>query len=193
MDFVIRYQTGHSQRAVDALSHHPFNPSCDIKGESETDSGEVEVISYSSVCEAIDQCHSNTKVPEDLKQEAQNISCTIQSIIEEEDKDEIVSALIAVSIFQQVTPDKMAEEQQKDPILECIYQWVTASEKHKTLAIVRMKSKVLRKYLLQFYRQNIKKGVLHHLYINNYVEYHQMVLPMKYQAQVLCLLHNNQM
>ena len=28
-DFVNKYQTGHSNRATDALSHHPFNPTCD--------------------------------------------------------------------------------------------------------------------------------------------------------------------
>ena len=48
----------------------------------------------------------------------------------------------------------------------------------------------MRKYLLQFKRLTIKKGVLHCLYINNDVEYHQMAIPMKYQAQVLHLLHD---
>ena len=37
-----------------------------------------------------------------------------------------------------------------------------------------------------------KKGVLHHVYINNDVEYHQLILPIKYQAQVLKLLHDGQ-
>ena len=82
-NFVIKCQTGHSNRAKDALCHHPFNPSCDIKSESETNGDEVEVISYSSACEAIDQCLNSTKIPEE--QEAQNISCAVQSIVEEED------------------------------------------------------------------------------------------------------------
>ena len=38
----------------------------------------------------------------------------------------------------------------------------------------------------------MKKGVLHQLYINNDVEYHQMVLQIKFQAQVLQLLHDGQ-
>ena len=37
------------------------------------DSDEVEVISYSSVCEALDLCHNSTKIHKDLKQQAQNI------------------------------------------------------------------------------------------------------------------------
>ena len=36
-----------------------------------------------------------------------------------------------LSIFEQVTPEKMAEEQQKDPTLELVYQLVTAGEKPK--------------------------------------------------------------
>ena len=114
-DFVIEYQTGRSNRATDALSHRPFNPSCDDSfAESEADSDECEVISYSSVCEAADLCLNSAKIPEDLKQQAQDISC---AIMEEEDinENEIVSNINAVSTFEHVTPKQMAEEQQKDP------------------------------------------------------------------------------
>ena len=86
----------------------------------------------------------------------------------------------------------MSEEQQKDPTLELVYQLVTAGEKPKTSAIAKIKSKAVRKYLLQFDRLTLKKGVLHRLYIHNDVEFHQMVLPIKYQAQVLHLLHDGQ-
>ena len=50
----------------------------------------------------------------------------------------------------------------------------------------------MRKYLLQFDRLTLKKGVLHQLYIHNDVEFHQMVLQIKFQAQVLQLLHDGQ-
>ena len=63
-DFVIKHQTGHSNRAADALSHHPFNPSCDDSfTRSKADSEEFEVISYSSVCEAVDVCLNSIKIP----------------------------------------------------------------------------------------------------------------------------------
>ena len=196
-DFTIKYQTGHSNRAADALSCCPFNPSCDFDNESR-DSDEVEVISYlaacnevetipySLVCEALDQCLNGSKIPEVLKQEAQDISCAVQSIVEEEDIQyeeelkEIVSEVNAVSVFGKVSPDEMKEEQQKDLILRLVYKYVTAGEKPKTLAIAKIKLKAVRKYLLQFKRLTLKKGVLHHLYINNDVEYHQMILPIKY-------------
>ena len=128
-DFVIKYPTGHSNRTTDALSCHPFNPSCDDSfTKSEADSEEFEVISYSSICETVDLCLNSTKIPKDLKHEAQNISCAIESIIEK-DKNEIVSNLNAVSIFECVTPEQMTEKQQKDPTLKLVYQLVTAGEK----------------------------------------------------------------
>ena len=158
---------------------------------SKADSDECEVISYSLVCEAVDLCLNSTKIHEDLKQKVQNISC---AIMEEEDMNEnkIVSGLNAVSTFKHVTPKQIAEEQQKDPILKLVYHLVTAGEKPKTSAVAKIKSKTLRKYLLQFNRLILKKGVLHQLYIHNDVEFHQMVLPIKFQVQVLQLLHDGQ-
>ena len=153
--FTIKYQTGHSNKAADALSCHPFNLSCN--SVSETDSNKVVIISYSLVCEAIDQCLNRSKIPKDLKQKAQYISCTVQSIVEEEDKEEIVSTVNAVSIFRKVTPEEMKEEQQKDPILKLVYKQVTAGEKLKTSAITKVKSKAVRKYLLQFDWLTLKK------------------------------------
>ena len=160
-DFVIKYQTGQSNRATEALSCHPFNPTCDDSfTESEADSDECEVISYSLVCEAVDLCLNSNKIPEDLKQGVQDISC---AIMEEEDmsEDKIISSLNAVSTFEHVTPKQMSEEQQKDPTLELVYELVTAGEKPKTLAIAKIKSKAVKKYLLQFDRLMLKKGVLH--------------------------------
>ena len=86
----------------------------------------------------------------------------------------------------------MKEEQQKDLILKLVYKQVTAGEKLKTSAIAKVKSKAVRKYLLQFDWLTLEKGVLHCLYINNDVEYHQLILPVKYQGQVLSLLHDGQ-
>ena len=102
--------------------------------------------------------------------------------MEEEDTNEnkIVSNLNAVSTFEHVTSEQMAKEQQEDPTLKLAYQLVTAGEKPKTLAIAKIKSKAVRKYLLQFDRLTMKKGALHQLYINNDVEFYQMVLPIKF-------------
>ena len=123
-NFTIKYQTGHSNRAADALSCCPFNPSCDVDSVS-TDRDEVEVISYSAtsnevetipysvVCEALDQCLNGSKIPEVLKQEAQDINCAIQTIVEEEDKlyeeelKKVVSKVNAVSVSGNVSQEDM--------------------------------------------------------------------------------------
>ena len=99
------------------------------------------------VCEAVDLCLNSTKIPKDLKQEVQNISC---AIMEEEDINEnkIVSSLNAVSTFEHVAPKQMAKEHQKDSTHELVYQLVTAGEKPKTLPIAKIKSKAVRKCLL---------------------------------------------
>ena len=83
--------------------------------------------------------------------------------MEEEDinEDKIVSSLNAVSTCEHVTSKQMAEEQQKDSTLELVYQLVTAGEKPKSLAIAKIKSKAVRKYLFQFNRLTLKEGVLH--------------------------------
>ena len=120
-----------------------------------------------------------TKIPDDLKKEALFISCTIQLIIEKEDVEETKGML-------------MAEEQKKDPMLKLVFPYVTAREKLKSLAITKIKSKAVWKYLLQFDRLISKQGVLHCLYISDDVEYHQMILPIKYQVQVFQILHDGQ-
>ena len=108
----------------------------------------------------------------------QDISCAVQSVVDEEDKEEIVSVLNAVSISGKDTLEEMKEEQQKDPIFKLVHKQVTTGKKLKTSVIHKVKSKAVRKYLLQFDWLALKKGVLHYLYINNDVEYHQMIPPL---------------
>ena len=62
----------------------------------------MEDISYSLVCEVVNEYLNTTKVPDDLKREAQAISCVIQPIMEEEDAEEIKGMLNYVSVLNQV-------------------------------------------------------------------------------------------
>ena len=66
------------------------------------------------------------------------ISCMIQSLIEEEDAEEIEGMLNAMSSINQITPEDMAKEQRKDHILEVVCPYVTAREKLKSLAITKL-------------------------------------------------------
>ena len=85
----------------------------------------------------------------------------VQSIFEEEDAEEIQGMLHSVSVLNQVTPENMADEQKRDPILGLFCPYVTAREKLKPLAITKIKLKAVREYLLQFDRLTFKQGVLH--------------------------------
>ena len=111
--------------------------------ERGSDCNEIEVISYSLVCEVVDEYLNTTKVPDDLKKEALSISCTIQPIIEEEDTEEIQGMFNSVSVLNQVTPEDLVEEQKRDPILGLVYQYITTREKLKTLATSKIKSKAV--------------------------------------------------
>ena len=62
-----------------------------------------------------------------------------------------------LSLFQHVSLETMAEEEQIVPILKLVYQQVTVGKKPKVSAIVKIKSKAERKYLLQFNWLNVKK------------------------------------
>ena len=68
-DFTIHYQTGRSNKAANALNRHPHTKE-EIDKERGSDYDEVEVISYSSVCEVVDEYLNTTKVSDDLKKEA---------------------------------------------------------------------------------------------------------------------------
>ena len=126
-DFTIHYQTRRSNKAIDALSGHPHIEE-ETKNERGSDCNEVEVISYSSVCEVVDEYLNATKVLDGLKKEALSISCAVQSIVEEEDAEEIQGLLNYVFVLNQVTPEDMAEEQKRNPILGLVCPYVTAGK-----------------------------------------------------------------
>ena len=63
---------------------------------------------------------------------------------------------ITVSVFDQVTSEDMAKEQGEDPILGIVCPYATAGEKLKISSHIKIKSKAVRKYLLQFDRLTFK-------------------------------------
>ena len=109
--FTIYYQTKRSNKA-NALSRCPHTEE-ETKIERGSDCNEVEVISYSSICEVVDEYLNITKVLDDLKKEALPISCMIQVIVEKEDAEVIQGMLNSVSVLNQVTPEDVVEEQKK--------------------------------------------------------------------------------
>ena len=68
-DFEIKYRAGKSNQVADALSQCPANP--DSPSESSDDDEERETVSYSMVCQIVDHHLSSTKLPYNLRYEAQ--------------------------------------------------------------------------------------------------------------------------
>ena len=64
-NFSIYYQTGRPNKVADALSRHPHTGDSPTVSAAHTD--EVEVISYSSVCELVGSYLDMTKIPDNLK------------------------------------------------------------------------------------------------------------------------------
>ena len=104
-------------------------------------------------------------------------------------KIEVVTGM--VDVFHQVPSTTMAEHQAKDNQLTPVLEWVREGKSPTKAAIYQVRSKNTRQLMYQFHRLILKDGVLHHLYIHNDVEYHQLVLPQRYHKKVLQSLHND--
>ena len=79
----------------------------------------------------------------------------------------------------------MAEFQGSDNQVGPILQWVKDGKFPSKSILYRIKSKATRKLFYQLDRLVLKQGVLHRLYINEDMEYHQLVLPQRLQGRVL--------
>ena len=96
-----------------------------------------------------------------------------------------------VELFSHITPEQMAEFQGSDNQIGPILQWVKDSKFPSKSILYRVKSKATRKLFYQLDRLVLKQGVLHRLYINEDMEYHQLVLPQRLQGRVLRSVHND--
>ena len=96
-----------------------------------------------------------------------------------------------VELFSHITPEQMAEFQGSDNQIGPILQWVKDGKFPSKSILYHVKSKATRKLFYQLDRLVLKHWVLHRLYINEDMEYHQLVLPQKLQGRVLQSVHNN--
>ena len=96
-----------------------------------------------------------------------------------------------VDVFHQVPSTTMAEHQAKDNQLEPVLEWVRESKQTTKATIYQVHSKNTRQLMYQFHQLILKDEVLHHLYIHNDVEYHQLVLPQRYHKKIFQSLHKD--
>ena len=182
---------GKTNQAADALSQHP-EPNCKL--ESDSDSDDPIVLSYATICEIIEPFLGDTKIPFNIKKEAQAAS----NLLEGENNvpkfyavPDLTVQTSAVSVFDQVPPVTMAKAQSKDYVLALVIPFVHKGVKPKGLVIAKIRCKAVQKYLLQYDHLVLKHGVLHEIYIINDAETHQLVFPLKYHEAVLCMLHDD--
>ena len=174
-DFDIVYRTGCSNLVANALSRRPeaegenHNQAC-----SNNDEEEWQAISYSAICEELQGIISGVKVEHSLRERIQVVQSAKDDIYGS-CKIEVIAGM--VDVFHQVPSTTMAEHQAKDNQLAPVLEWVREGKQPTKAMIYQVCSKNTRQLMYQFHWLILKDGVLHHLYIHNDVEYHQLVLP----------------
>ena len=96
-----------------------------------------------------------------------------------------------VELFSHITTEQMVEFQESDNQIGPILQWVKDGKFPSRSVLYRVKSKATCKLFYQLDRLVLKWGVLHRLYINEDMEYHQLVLPQRLQGRVLRSVHDD--
>ena len=191
-DFVINYRAGKSNQAADALSRHPSNPNS--LSEFSDDDEEWETISYGMVCQIIDHHLESTKLPYHLRYEAQSNVAEVDVANHSlgfSNSDLINIQLREVKLFDTILPKQLADYQKRDPQLAHVYECVANQSKPKLSAIHRVKSKPVRRLLLQYDRLSLIRGVLHCRTFQGDDELQQIILRHCLCDKVLYLLHDN--
>ena len=198
-NFDIVYRTGKSNLVADALSRHP-----EVKEETEKEtppkSGNDEwiVVSYqveeqggrvssAEFNQVISELVGGTKIDKKLKDHIHVMDIAKEQL----DGKTIEVATGMVNLFDSIKPKEMAEFQRQDNQIAPIITYVEQDQKPSKKFSYQIRSKLACKLALQWNRLILKQGILHHLYIFNKIEYHQLVLPQWYHRKVLMALHDH--
>ena len=194
-DFDIVYRTGKSNLVTDALSRRPESPSSNNRGKEDDSDEEWEAISYpvtntgkfygdyttisnQVIFQELTEGVGGVKISHDLRERIEMVGTAYEDMGEGE-LPSIHSNV--VELFSHITPEQMAEFQGSDNQIGPILQWVKEGKFPSKSILYRIKSKATRKLFYQLDRLVLKQGVLHRLYINEDMEYHQLVLPQRLQ------------
>ena len=192
-DFNIIYRSGKTNQATDALGRHS-EPNCRLESDSDSDSNDPVMLSYATICDIIKLVLGDTKILFNIKKKAQAASNLLEgekSMPKFHTIPILTAQTSAVSVFNQMPLATMAKAQCKDSVLGLVIPYICKGIKPKGSVIAKFRYKTAQKYLLQFDRLILKQGVLHHIYISNDVETHQLLFPLEYHETVLCMLHDD--
>ena len=184
-DYNIIYRLGRMNKAADALSQCP-EPNCKLESDSDTDSDDPVMLSYATICNIIKPVLGNTKILFPIKKKAQAISSSERESNGPEFHaiPDLTVQTSVVSDFDQVSLATMAKAPTKDSVLGLVIPFIHKEVKPRGSVISKIRCKAVHKYLFQFYHLVLKEGVLHLIYITNYVESHQLVLLLKYHEAI---------
>ena len=204
-NFDIVYRTGKSNLVTDALSQRLESPSSNTRERGDDSDEEWEAISYpvtntgkfysdhntissQVIFQELTEVIGGVKISHDLKERIEMVGTTYEDMGERE----LLSIQSnVIELFSHITPEQMAEFQGSDNQIGPILQWVKDGKFPSKSILYCVKSKATRKLFYQLDRLVLKQGVLHHLYINEDMEYHQLVLPQRLQGRVLQSVYND--
>ena len=132
-DFDIKYRSGKSNQAADALSHHPTT---DIEILSNTESDGYETISYAVMCDDLSEVFKGKKLPLDLKRAVQ---AEISQQVPDTRKINVQSGM--VDVLSRVTPSMMKEAQEEDIDIGKTICYVKSGKKPMLAQIRKVKSR----------------------------------------------------
>ena len=185
-DFDIVYRTGRSNNVADALSRRPADSGSDNEVTDEEE--EWTAISYQTVCETLDIPLGGTKLSLELRARLQTVD-TAHVELGEAEPIEVTTNY--VSVFNTVLPETMAQYQRADNQIGPVIKWIESGTPPSKSDLYEIRSKLTRKMLYQFDRLILKEGVLHRLYIDQDMEFHQLVLPQRYYSKILKAVHDD--
>ena len=191
-DFDIKYRAGKSNQAADALSWQPANPN----SASESSDGEDkwEAISYEMVSQILGYHLDSIKIPCQIKHEVQVSTADVKeanSSIGIKTPNVVDIQLNQVKLFHSIPPSEMANLQKRCDQLSVVYEYVANNVKPKLSVIHRIRSKPIRRLLLQYDRLSLIRGVLHRRTFMDDDEIQQLILPLSLRDSVLQSLHDD--
>ena len=127
-DLNIKYRSGKSNQAADALSHHP---KADSEIFSNAESDEYKTISYTVMCDDLSEVIKGEILPLDLKR-------AVQTEISQQapDSGKIIVHSEMVDVLSRVTPSIMKEAQEEDIDISKTIHYVKSGKK-PTFAQIR--------------------------------------------------------